>query len=34
MTTERELAEKDQDGSMMALYEQYKEEIYNKEDLL
>jgi hypothetical protein len=34
MTTERELAEKDQDGSIRDLYEQQKEEIYDKEDSL
>ena len=32
MTTEKELAERDKDGSMRALYEEHKDEIYNKEE--
>ena len=34
MTTEKELTEKDKDGSMMAFYEQQKEELYDKEESL
>ncbi len=32
MTTEKELSERDEDGSMMDLYEQHREELYDKED--
>ncbi len=33
-TTERELSVKDKDGSIMAIYEQHKEELYDKEESL
>ena len=32
MTTEKDLAERDKDGSMRALYEQHRDEIYDKEE--
>ena len=32
ITTEKELAERDKDGSMRAFYDKHKDEIYNKEE--